>query len=76
MDLNTDRVTENPAESRWPAIVALIVAMGMQWLLRNLSPLPQLQYALIALEAALLVFLYVANRGRAIKPKRWCRLPG
>lgn len=45
--------------------------MGLQWLLRNLSPLPQLQYALIALEAALLVFLYVANRGRAIKPKPW-----
>lgn len=68
MDGESER---DQSESRWPAIAALVVAMILQWSLRNLSHRPQLQDALIGLEAVLLVFLYIANRGRAVKPKLW-----
>jgi len=63
---------EESSESRAPAVVALLAVMGLQFVLQrmvSLSPFPYLQYALIALEALLLFFLWIANGGRAKEPK-------
>jgi hypothetical protein len=63
----------SPGESRWPAAVAVVVALILQVLLPNtLTPGPR--YAVPALELALLVPLMIANPSRLTTESRDVRI--
>jgi len=60
------------AEHRWPAIVALVVALTLYALLPS-TFLPELRYAAVGLGALLLIPLIVVNPTRFTRQKMWSR---
>ena len=60
------------AEHRWPAIVALVVALTLYALLPS-TFLPELRYAAVGLGALLLIPLIAVNPTRFTRQKTWSR---
>jgi hypothetical protein len=64
-----------PGEHRWPAALAVLVAIAMQLVLPE-RLVPQARYVLPALEAAILVVLFAANPFRVDRESAMLRIAG
>jgi hypothetical protein len=65
--------TEARAEHRWPAFIAVLVALALYALLPS-SFLPQLRYVVVAIGVALLVPVFILNPLRMSRQTQWSRV--
>ena len=63
---------QSRGEHRWPAFIAVIVALGLYALLPS-SFLPALRYTVVGIGLALLIPVFVLNPLRLTKQTRWSR---